>query len=95
VLEYVDNETQQTHQIDSFNAGNRNHHSEEAIFAILENQKKNYRPVRLFSDRQPCSQCMAAIKTIIDTKARGHDLAIYYISPYPPGNQGLIRAWWQ
>jgi Domain of unknown function (DUF4157) len=94
VLEYVNNDTGQTEYLDSFNVSLA-HHSEEAIFAHLEHLRVNYRPVRLFSDREPCSGCLTEIKTKLNTKARGYDMPIYYITNYPGSSQADISAWWQ
>jgi hypothetical protein len=95
VLEYIDEDTGQTHYLDSFNVGSRAHHSEEVIFQTLNQRGTNYRPVALFSDRKPCGTCMAEIGPVISAKARGYDVPIYYVTDYPPGSQAEIDIWWQ
>ncbi|KAH7099812.1 hypothetical protein BKA62DRAFT_708884 [Auriculariales sp. MPI-PUGE-AT-0066] len=94
--------------IDSYNAGSGNQHSEEAIFGDM-NAKigglTSWRPLAIFTERQPCSSCATTIEQSVRTKAVSPDPAnpdntigyvvpIYYISTYPPANVSQIRTWW-
>ncbi|KAH7093953.1 hypothetical protein BKA62DRAFT_721742, partial [Auriculariales sp. MPI-PUGE-AT-0066] len=94
--------------IDSYNAGSGNQHSEEAIFGDM-NAKigglTSWRPLAIFTERQPCSSCATTIEQSVRTKAVSPDPAnpdttigyvvpIYYISTYPPANVAQIRTWW-
>ncbi|WP_406312865.1 DUF4157 domain-containing protein [Streptomyces sp. NBC_00114] len=95
VIQYLDNDTNTVTTLNSFNAGFRAHHSEEALLAHLENVKANYRPIAIFTDRKPCGACETAIKNVANGKARGYDIPIYYISDYPPANVQAIKDWWE
>ncbi|MFF5437652.1 nucleic acid/nucleotide deaminase domain-containing protein [Streptomyces achromogenes] len=95
VIQYWDNDSNSVMTLDSFNAGSRAHHSEEALLAHLEQQGVNYRPIALFTDRKPCGACETAIKIVANGKARGYDIPVYYISDYPPANIQAIQQWWQ
>lgn len=95
VIQYWDNDSNSVVTLDSFNAGSRAHHSEEALLSHLENQGVSYRPIALFTDRKPCSACETHIKNVANGKARGHDIPVYYISDYPNPDIRAIEQWWQ
>jgi len=82
-----------------YNVGDRNHHAEEALLANLQAELGStvtWRPIAIFTERQPCSgTCLPAIKTVVTSKAKGHDVPIYYISTYPGADINSIKNWWR
>jgi hypothetical protein len=94
VLMYRDNSTGAVEVVSSFNTGNLGPHSEEVLIGHLNNQRVDFEPLALFTDRVPCQKCLADVvgPTISGRGSKTTPVPVYYITD--DRDQGDIRSWW-
>ncbi|WP_051966570.1 DUF6531 domain-containing protein [Kitasatospora mediocidica] len=99
VLQYLDKDTGKIEHEAAWNAGERNHHAEEAIINKLQNKQVNYKPLNLFSDRQPCKDCWPLMNTAFRSRGREGQLNVYFVTAFPEEQVGKVMhdlpQWWR
>ncbi|MEY9946476.1 DUF6531 domain-containing protein [Kitasatospora sp. GAS1066B] len=102
VLHYRDNTTGLEHYRPAFNTGGGLYHSEESIVNGLHaDGVTNYKPLNLFTDRQPCGNCWSDMSTAFRPKVGSDPVNVYFISEYRGldraarnGTSTLLKHWW-
>ncbi|MEV0051395.1 hypothetical protein AB0H34_12960 [Saccharopolyspora shandongensis] len=97
VLEYKKEGKEGLHYASAFNEGDNGDHSEEIITALVS-KESGLVPVRIFTDRSPCSRCQGNMNTFFQSRTRGQDrVPIYFVVDNDCGvgvKQQEIKKWW-